>query len=486
MDTKNALIEALADLVAPRLQAGYKHDLPAGFTLTTNFMHGPSGIFGTAGADRDVFSSRVVPRGLLQYLPAVPSVDTNPITYYLTGFTAQTGSEPYAPCAECVKAGNIKACRQGTVFGKICRETDELDISAVGRHVNRGEYYDLRLVNDPILMNSDWIPTSIPRAAGDVLNREVLARWLTLGAAFEQVLSRMVFTGSTLNNVGTGYAEFLGLEQQVGTGHTDVIDQTSCPSLDSDIKDARGASVETDAAGIFALMSMLYRYVKHNAETMNFSPVVWNWVIKDSLFRVLCDYWPCVYASFACTSPWTNAQGAGVVNGTDAMTMRRMSDDLYNGRYLTIDGERIPVIIDDAIPYRSSAQGFNLPAGTFDSSIYLLPMTIRGGQQVTFMEYFDYAATNSVMQAIQDGRFTNEFWTDGGRFLWTFSRTKWCVNWSAKVEPRLRLLTPQLAGRILNVRWTPLQMFREPFNDQGYFANGGITTGHNAPYTITR
>ena len=51
--------------------------------------------------------------------------------------------------------------------------------------------------------------------------------------------------------------------------------------------------------------------------------------------------------------------------------------------------------------------------------------------------------------------------------------------------PRLRLLTPHLAGRIQNVVWTPLQAFREPFHDQSYFIDGGLTTGDNLQYSYS-
>lgn len=479
---KNSLIDALVDVVAERMEVRQKHDLPAGFTLTTNQMHGATGIFGTAGAERDVFSTRVKPRGLLATLPARPTVDTNPITYYMTGFTDETGSEPDAPCEECVKAGMMKSCRQGTVFGLVCRETDEMNLAEVGRRVNRGEMFDLRLVNDPLLNDAPlWVPQSVPKAVQDVLNREVLARWLTLGVAFENKLANLMFTGNPTNNNGTGYAEYYGLESLVATGHTDVIDQTSCPSLDSDIKDMNYLSIEDDAATIFAYMTMVYRYIKHNAETMGFMPVQWVIVVKDSLFRKLADYWPCVYASFRC-----NATANDIGNNVDGMAMRQMQDQLYNGRYLLIDGEQVPVVIDDAIPYETNTTNGDLPAGSFASDIYFLPLTVRGGLPVTYMEYFDYSAPNGAMQAILDGRMGNEFWTDNGAFLWTFSRTRFCVSWNARIEPRLRLLTPHLAGRLEHIKWTPLQMFREPFNDQGYFVNGGLTTGDNAPYTLPR
>ena len=202
--------------------------------------------------------------------------------------------------------------------------------------------------------------------------------------------------------------------------------------------------------------------------------------MKDSLFRKLADYWPCVYASFRC-----NATANDLNNNTDAMEMRRMSDEMYTGQYLLIDGERIPVILDDCIPYESNTTNGDLPSGSFASDIYLIPWTVRGGYPVFFMEYFNYNQTGGpygVMQAVADGRMGNDFWTDDGKFLWTFNRTRFCVNWVAKTQPRLRLLTPHLAGVLQNVRWTPLQAFREPLPTQGYFVDGGITTGDNAPY----
>ena len=481
---KKVIQETLFEMLAEKVSPQYKHDLPSGFTLTTNLMHGPSGIFGTLGAERDVFSTRVAPRGLLSRLPAMPSVDTNPITYYLTGFTAESGSEPSAPCTECIKAGEMKSCRQGSVFGLICRETDELDLSTVGQRVNRGEMFDLRIINDPMLNTGGlWVPDSVPSGAQEVLNREVLARWLTLGVAFEQKLAQLLWTGNPANSVGTGYAEYNGLERLVATGHTDVIDQTSCPSLDSDIKDANYLTVEDNAAQIFHLLSMIWRYVNHNAETMGFNPVQWVWVIKDSLFRTLCDYWPCVYASARC-----NATANDVSNSVDGLVMKQMSDDMYNGRYLQIDGMRIPVVLDDAIPYEYNGTNGDLPSGSFASDIYLIPMVVRGGVPVTFMEYFNYSQAggpNGVMRAVADGRLGNDFWTDGGRWLWTYSRTRFCVNWTAKIQPRLRLLTPHIAGRLENVRWTPIQEFRSPFNSDGYFVNGGLTTGDNSVYDLT-
>jgi len=37
-----------------------------------------------------------------------------------------------------------------------------------------------------------------------------------------------------------------------------------------------------------------------------------------------------------------------------------------------------------------------------------------------------------------------------------------------------------------NIQWTPIQMFRQPFPTDGYFTDGGLTTGSNAAYDLTR
>lgn len=478
---KSVVFETLGEIfgnVGDKASAGYKHDLSTGFTLTTNFMHGPTGIFGAPGLDMNVFGTRIKPRGLLSVLPSMGSVDTSPIVPYLTGFTDESGSEPSAPCADCVKAGEIKSCFQGSAFGLICRETDELNLADVGRRVNRGEFMDLRLVNDPLLNDADmWVPSSVPKSVGNVLNREALARWLTLGVAFENKLCGMVWTGNPSNNNGTGYAEYNGLERLVVTGHVDVLNSTSCPSLDSDVKDANYLSVENDSAQVFYLMEMIYRYVKHNATHMGFMPVQWAWVMNDTLFHQLTDRWPCVYASARC-----GATSNDLNNNVDAMVMKQMSDEMYNGQYLLIDSVRIPVVIDDCIPEENNGTNGDLDSTEFASDIYLLPFTVRGGVNVLYMEYFDYSAPNGVMQAISDGRLSDAYWTDGGRFLWTTRRTDWCVLWKARIQPRLRLLTPHLAGVLQNVKYQPIQHFRQPLPTQGYFVNGGNTYLSNERY----
>lgn len=470
----DALLDALAGREAQKSQQ--KHDLPAGFTITSNLLHGPAGIFGAAGVDQQVFSTRVRPTGLSAVLPARGNNDTNPVVGYLTGFTDdEDADEKTYACDDPLQAGSLKSCFQGSAFGRVERKTDTLELNALGQRVNRGEFSDLMLVNEP-LMTGDFATPTVPNTFGAAFSSELNARLMTVGVAFQNALGRMNWTGNPTNNTSGGYAEYNGLERLITTTHTDIFTDADCPSLASDVKDANYKTVESDAADIFSYMTMIWRFVNHNARTMGFDPVTWAWVMRADLFQQLVDYWPCVYATYRC------AGSAGNPNGTDALTMRQMSNDMANGLYLKIDNREIPVILDDFIPEDTSTTNANVPEASFASDIYLLPLTVRGGIQVSFYEYFDYTAPNAALRAIQDGRLNN-FWTsDGGKFLWTHNQTNWCVAWLAKIEPRLRLLTPHLAGRLQNVMYSPLQHFREPDPEGPYFVDGGNEDGDWAPY----
>lgn len=474
MDELQTVLKGLTQLAA--MMERQKHDLPTGFTISNNLMHGPSGIFGAAGVDRDIFSTRIKPRGLAAAVPAMGTNDDSPIVGYLTGFTdTETGAEPTNKCDDPLEAGELKSCLQGAAFGRIARKTKPLALVDIGRRVNRGEFMDLRLVNDPMMESGLFVP-GLPADLTTALNREVLARLLTLGSAFENKLYPMVWTGAVANNTGgDGYREFVGLETLVGTGKVDVLEGTSCPSLDSDVKNANYATVQNDTATIFNIMTMVWRFVNHNATHMGFLPVEWVWVMRGDLFSELVDRWPCVYATYRCGG------AAATPNNTDAMALRALSDQMRNGGYLTIDGRNIPVIVDDGIPEDTNTTNANVPSGSFASDIYLLPLTVRGGRRVLFFEYFDYS--QGTAQAIADARLGNvAYVSDGGRFLFYSQFTNGCFSLAATLEPRIRLLTPQLAGRISNVVYSPLQHFRQPFNDDPYFTNGGAVSRDNSPY----
>jgi len=130
-------------------------------------------------------------------------------------------------------------------------------------------------------------------------------------------------------------------------------------------------------------------------------------------------------------------------------------------------------VLDTGIYEYNNQNSANVPAGTFASSIYFVPLTIRGGFPVTYMEYVDYrqaAVDRSLLQGKEDW-----WWTDSGMYSWAITQEKWCYQLHLKIEPRVVLRAPQLAGKLQYVTYSPLQHLREPDPSSPYHVDGGVS-----------
>lgn len=482
MVTTNVL-DALVDALAERLNSKgidprFKHTTPSG-TPNTVYLTGPGSLFGVSGLERDLISTRVQPQGLAGRLPAAPTTDMNPLFGYVTGFQDVSGSVKDGVCDDPEEAGAIKGCIQTAQFGRYEFMTSEMEINRIGQRTNRGEFLDLRLLNDPLLQSNGGILQQ--NIGGNfTLTREVLMRMVEVGVAFENRLSRQLYTGNPVNNsAGGGYKEHPGLDILIGTNKVDALTGVECPSLDSDIKQFNYGKVDEVSEGtdIVEVVSYLFRTLRHNASSMNMGAVNWVITMRPELFWEITAVWPCSYMTYRCV--FRDADGQQRLN-VDAGDMIAMRDDMRDGNYLLIDGVKVPVILDDAIVEEGSGDNGAIDAGCFASDIYIIPLTVRGGLASTYYQYYDYNA--GTMQAVADGRLSDDFWTDGGRFLWHKKPpTNWCVQWLAKIEPRIVLLTPHLAGRIQNVQYCPLQHTRTPFPGAPYNFDGGVSTARPGP-----
>jgi hypothetical protein len=474
MGNENVL-DALVAAIAPRLAEKMGNKGATG-TPTTYYAHGPAGLFSTCGVEQDVISSVVTPQGILAYMLAYPNVNMYPLFQYITGFRDDTGNEPDAVCDNCKTAGLKKGCLQTAQFGRYCRETRELSVERLYQRNNRGEMDDLRLINPVFNGTNPLVPA---RTNQDPFKSEVAQALLEVGVSLERLLSRQVWIGNPTNNSGTGYLEFPGLEILVSTGKVDAISNTSCPSLDSDIKEYNYQDVCTGAPSIVEVASYLYRYLSKNARTMNLEPVDFRWVMREELFYELTSCWPCSYTTYRCS----NTDTAGRIDpvGTfDAAQMVKFRDDMRNGRYLLVDGKQIPVILDDGIPEDTATNNANLNPGEFSSDIYLLPFSVRGGIASLYMEFVDFSKTQPDINL---AGFNNDYQvTDGGKYMWIKDKVRGCFLLQAVIRPRVILRTPHLAGRINNVKYTPLQHTREPFPSDGYFVNGGVVERSTPSY----
>lgn len=459
------ILDALASIISQKVVASG--------TPSTPYLHGPGGLFGQEGIERDLFHTRIEGSGVAQVLPVFGTNLTHPLFGTITGYQDVSGDVPSTACGDPEVAGSEKRCLTYFPFGRYTFKTRELEVNRVGQLINRGEFDDLRVVNDPIApeLGKTIFPNINPNkqlAAG----AEVLARMLEVGVAFANRLGRQTYIGNPVNNVGTGYLEFMGLDLLIGTIKVDAITGDDCPSLDSDVKDFNYGCVQDDDLdpSIVRTIVTMWRFVNHIAQHTNLNPVRWLLSMRTSLFWELTDVWPCQYQTYRCIDISPGGIGQVTIDGRENVRMR---DAMRNGNYLLIDGVQVPVVLDDNIVEESSDENSDIPVTCFASDIYLIPMTVRGGIPVTFWHYYDYKG--GTMQAVVNGRLTSQFWTDAGMYLWTWDNQNWCIVHEAKIEPRIILRTPQIAGRIQNVCYCPLQHPRDPQPEDPYFVDSGVT-----------
>jgi hypothetical protein len=202
----------------------------------------------------------------------------------------------------------------------------------------------------------------------------------------------------------------------------------------------------------------ILRQLRFRAVEMGLMPVDFRLVMRWSAFYQLTEVWPCAYSTYRCLAADSGLSAAQpAVN--DALRLQEMRNemrgdwDARTGQFLWVDGIRVPVIIDDTIAETA------LSAGAFNSTIYFVPLTVIGGFESLYMEYFDYDTPMGAMEAArQMAPGDSYFTTDAGRFLWHKRPPEnYCVQAIVKTEPRLVLRTPQLAARLTNVAYTPFQ-----------------------------
>lgn len=424
--------------------------------------YGPGGIFGTAGLDQTIINAHMSPSGIDSLLPVYATVETSPLYPAITGWGADWGDEADGVCDDC--AGNKpQTCIQTATFGRICRETEEMEINEIIQRINRGVMTDLRILGS-VLGNGPFQPVSA--GGSDWIRTAVHASMVSAGISLQRKLSQMIWTGNPANNsAGGGYKEFPGLDMLIATGKQDAETGALCAALDPDVKSFNYNDVCGSTVDIVEYISMMEIYLRHNAERMGLMPATWVLAMRPELFFELTACWPCKYLTYRCGDEAPNA--SAVINDNVNVNLR---DQMRNGNYLLVNGRQIPVALDDGIYESNNINDANLEAGQFASDIYFIPLTARG-MPVTYWEHLDY--TTARAETVFMNGTQNWWWTDGGRFMWNSQQTGWCFKLQMKTEPRLILRTPQLAGRIQDVMYSPLQHLRSPFPDDPYFVKGG-------------
>lgn len=422
-------------------------------------LHGDGGVFATPGLERDVISAHVRPYGIGNLLDLFPSTSEDPRYGSITGVTDDVGDEPTNPCDD-APTGYIKGCNLTSRFGMIRRDTNTIDIGKTMLTVNRGDFTDL-ILRGRMLGLTNLEPSGMNQ--GQILDLITMAEMVSAAVRTERVLSRQIWQGSyAIDN------EFPGLDSQIATGQKDADTGTLCPALDSDVKNFNYQAVDATGTPIVEYLSMLEFYLRHNAMTMGLEPVQWVIAMRPELWFELSAVWPIAYNTTKANVTPTKA--TVFVDGRENVAER---DAMRNGMYIDINGNRYKVVTDTGIFEHTNINNGNLLPGQYASSIYMVPLTIVGGLPVTYRQYVDFKMGQPDAALLKG--MESFFWTDNGVYSWAIESVKWCYKLALRTEQRIVLRTPQLAGRIDLVKYSPLQHLRSPYADDPYFADGGVS-----------
>lgn len=467
----NAFAQAWAAMTGTTTKA-------VGSTPSIVMGYGVGGLFSDPGLQRPVFSAMTLPQvGLQSILPYLPS-NLELATYgLLTGVTATTGDDANGTCDPWPTAGLSKLCEHTFVFDRKGRQTPVVLADLFGRLANRADHTDLQLIGGLTPFANPNAPTMAGYNPNNVVNNEIAKKLFELGVAMSRDFARLFYTGTpAANSAGGGTKQYYGLDILINDGYRDAITGIACPAADSIVMSYGNVNVTNDYSQIVRIMANIYYQLQLRARAMGLNPVKWVIVMAPALFWELSEVWPFFYnynsqqvmATVAANSGFRINMGAE--NGMALRDQMRGDMTKIDGHFLMISGERVDVIIDESITETTGL------LGSFSSSIYFVPLTVTGGVRTTYMEYFDYSAM--PMEAIR--RFAGEQYadvSDNGRFLWyKLPPTQGCMQISVQSQERLILLTPQIAARLDNVAYTPVQHPRTPFTDSSYYVNGGQTS----------
>lgn len=451
----------------------------ANTTNTAPLLFGNTGLFTTQGLESDLITAYVRPQGIAATLfergHVFPSINEYPILGLITGIQDDGGAAVADPCDD-APTGYIKGCNLFIQFGRLQFDTATIEFDKIFTQLNSGVNTDLRLRGRLLGLNEGDYPRGLNE--NDVVSLVVGSEMVKVGMLMQRGttnqtgLTQQMWQGAIANNTaGGGYMEFPGLDSQITTGHLDATTGTTCPAVDSDVKEFAYNNISgTSSKDIVWYLSTLESYLRHNATRMGLDPVEWVIVMRPELWDELTQIWPVAYNS---------NRGADILSGNvrltlDASDMTAQRDAMRAQMMLAINGRNYPVVVDDGIAEQTNINDANVPLGCYASTIYMVPLTINGNFPVTYMEYKDYRVGMAQLQALM-GKQT--FWTDGGTFSWALDPIrKWCFKMSAKTERRVMCRTPQLAGRIDHVLYCPLQHFRESFPGSPYEYDGGVST----------
>ena len=427
--------------------------------------YGPGGFMSTPGLDNPVISTHLRPMGLDEFLPISASTIVNPLYPVFTGVTAESGAEPVNLCDDGPTA-LLKGATLTAQFGRLMRSTPVLDKGQLSETV-RGQTTDLRLLANRGA-DAGWTPGTTVMA-DDILRFATRGAMFAVGTILQRKLNKMMWTGNpALNNpAAPGYAEFPGLDLQIKTGIVDALSGVAVNSLDSYVKSANYANLTT--YNIVYHLQDLEARLRNRAEN-HFGSAEFVLVMRPEMWDELTKVWPIQYNTQVSNLVLAGATNVSINVSGDAMVGLR--DEMRASKRITINGNSYPVVLDHGILEENKSTVPSMAVGAYASTIYMIPLS-TGGFPLTRIEYLDFRV--GIAEERAAGLDTGLVWTDDGRYIWSAREEHTCFWFRARIEPRVVLHAPHLAGKIQRLSILPPSHYEDPHPSSPYYVDGGLS-----------
>lgn len=424
-------------------------------------LHGNRGLFSPAG-DNQVLSLHVGHRGLADFLEAVQGNQDSPYFHVISGVGAAVGSEATSACSDApvsyMKVGTLTAR-----WGKIIVDTATIDRSEVGRRLNRGDFMDYVLINQQ--MNSNYRPNP-----ANILNDMTAAEMYNAGVSMERKIAPMIWTGNAaIQSITGGYSEFAGLDNQISASQVDAISNAALTAANSEVINANYGNISNGGLDIVEPLEEMEDTIINKAYDQGVSLEA-AIVMHPQMWHEVSSLWPIKYNTQ--NMPLIDqARGARLV--IDARTNIEERDRMRQSRTLMLNGNPYPVILDTGITKRDSTSGVGLTNGQFASSIYFIPLSMNS-IPATILEY---RAQGLGVAGLADSLLPSTFWwTDDGKFLWSYDAQYTCFKLKLTVEMRVVLRAPQYAFKLQNVKYVRGNSPQvDPNPSSSYWRDGGVS-----------
>jgi hypothetical protein len=447
------------------MQEAQKND-PASLTATAQTLHGPwhgaqtlFGPFSDPSVRPSRWSALQRPETFMSILPVQRSDVYNNELEIVTGQTAGGTTNAASFCGNPPEVGQLKRVKRRVRFGKYFVKTELNRIPVTGMRRSYGDVPGNIINAGPA--GNPFIPDIMFNLADT--RSELRSQLYRVGIDMERTMEVVAMRGTAAtDNSRTGwFEEFGGLDGLITTGITDVDLAIPAPAADSAVV-AFNADVEGNAGdgrNLAEVMSDTWYALRDRGERVGVN-VAYAIVMRKEAFRRVVDTLACTLNIYQC------AGTAAAPANRDAAAQQQLRIEMQSGRFLWIEGERVPVVFSEGILHEVLANN------TYKSDMYFVPIT-GNGIPITYMEHFDMGNPYAMELTGFTGHHAQVL--NNGMYFVTQRDSGNCIEFHFSAQFRLVLEAPFLAGRIDDLQYAYLAPTREAVPGTSLYTDGGVS-----------